>query len=198
MNVVIKSPVRTAPGVLKSKPSRRNKRMLNNIGLFVLIAIFGFIYAVILGSASAMGSHAAVDFIRKAAVGNEFEIESSKLALQKSQNDNIQHFAQQMVDDHGKAGEDLTATAAKANLGAPNMALDHKHQRMLDKLNAATGTEFDRLYLKEQVKAHDEAVSLFKDYSQHGDNDAMKSFASNTLPTLQEHQEKVTQMKASY
>jgi len=86
---------------------------------------------------------------------------------------------------------------SQANLGEPDTSLDPKHQKMLDKLNAASSATFDRLYVKEQVKAHDEAVSLFKDYSKHGDNDTIKGFASDTLPTLEEHKQNIQQLKSS-
>ena len=38
-----------------------------------------------------------------------------------------------------------------------------------------------------QVSAHKEAVSLFERYAKDGDNPELKSFASKTLPHLQEH-----------
>jgi putative membrane protein len=38
-----------------------------------------------------------------------------------------------------------------------------------------------------QRKAHEEAITLFKRYADHGDDAALKSFAKNTLPTLEKH-----------
>jgi putative membrane protein len=62
---------------------------------------------------------------------------------------------------------------------------------MLDKLNGAKGEAFDQAYVQAQRDAHDEAVSLFEDYSQNGDNASLKTFATETLPTLKMHQEKI-------
>jgi putative membrane protein len=191
-------PMITRPPIRTHRLSRRRRMSLSNVGMFVLIGFTGLCFAMALGSANAMGTHSAADFVKKASVGNEFEVESSQLALQKSQDENIRHFAQQMIDDHGKAGEDLATATSQANMEAPDSSLDKKHQKMLDKLNADSGTDFNKDYIKAQVKAHNEAVSLFKDYSKHGDNDSIKSFASTTLPTLQEHKQAIDQLNSSY
>lgn len=171
---------------------------LSNVSLFIAVAILGFSFAMVLNSAQAMGAHSASEFVRKAALGNEFEIESSKIALQKSQDDNIRNFAQQMIDDHSKAADDLTAATSNADMATPNTRLDRKHQAMLDRLNSKSGADFDRLYIRTQFKAHDEAVDLFKNYSKQGDNQVIQNFASNTLPTLEEHKKDIVQLKANY
>lgn len=189
--------MKTLP-IRSHKRNRQQKLALKYASLLAVVVLLGTGAVFLLGSANAMGTKSATDFARKAAVGNEFEIESSNLALQKSQDENIRHFAQQMVGDHGKAGDDLATTVANANMEKPDATLDRKHQKMLDKLNAASGTEFDHAYIKAQVKAHDEAVSLFKDYAKHGSNDDLKNFASSTLPTLNEHKQKIDAMKSSY
>jgi predicted outer membrane protein len=46
-------------------------------------------------------------FLQAATAGNAFEIETSKLALQKSNNNAIKTFAQRMIDDHTKAQQSV-------------------------------------------------------------------------------------------
>lgn len=171
---------------------------LMNVSLFVAVVAAGIGLGLVLNSAHAMGARSAEAFAHKAAVGNEFEVESSQLALQKSQNQNVKDFAQQMIDDHGKAADDLARATSNAGIQSPDMTLDKKHQKILDSLNAASGKDFDKRYIKAQVQAHDDAVSLFKSYSKHGDKDAVKNFAVDTLPTLEEHKQKIDQLKSSY
>ena len=48
-----------------------------------------------------------------------------------------------------------------------------------------------------QQSAHDEAVKLFSKYSKNGDNAALKSFAQETLPTLQDHKKHINGMNIS-
>jgi putative membrane protein len=142
-------------------------------------------------------SKATTDFVKKAAVANQFEIDSSKLALEKSQDADIKTFAQKMVDDHTKAGEAFTAavTEGKVDSALVPAKLDSKHQKELDKLSKADAKDFDKDYLKAQKDAHKDAVALFKSYSEKGDNEALKTFATNTLPTLEAHKTELEGLK---
>lgn len=131
-------------------------------------------------------------FVTKAGNGGLFEVESSKLALQKAQRADVKTFAQKMVDDHGKANQELAAEAQKAGVQAP-AKLDARHQQRLDKLSAANGPGFDEAYLGAQRSAHRDAVSLFQAYARTGDNADLKQFASRTLPVIQEHERMLKQ-----
>jgi putative membrane protein len=129
-------------------------------------------------------------FADMASSSNMFEIESSRLALEKSKNEQVTTFAQHMIDDHTKAGEDMTAAAQSDGLTvAPG--LQPAHQSKLDELSGAEGDAFDQAYIAAQVAAHDEAVALFQSFSTGGEDSALKAFAANTLPTLQKHREEV-------
>jgi putative membrane protein len=140
----------------------------------------------------------SADFVAKASEGNHFEIASSQIALQKSQNDNVKQFAQQMIDDHSHANTELEK-ALDASHADADMAngLDSSDQKIIDKLNKVEpGSDFDKQYVKAQLKAHKNAVKLFADYAKHGDDSALKSFAVATLPTLQAHLSHAKQLKS--
>lgn len=140
----------------------------------------------------------AQDFVTKASIANQFEIDTSKLALDRSQNSNIKSFAQRMVDDHTQTGEKLEEVLSNSNSGAePASDLDTKHQKMLDTLEASSDDVFDRQYISIQTKAHEEAVSLFSDYAKHGQDKALKNFANETLPALREHLKHVRSLKSN-
>lgn len=140
------------------------------------------------GEAVAPAAMAASEFAPKAAVGNMFEISSSERAIEKSDNDAVKAFAEKMLADHIKAGENF-ATAAAAEGITPPDTLDQHHQAILDTLSGLEGEEFDAAYIQAQQDAHDEAVALFESYSTDGAEGALKEFARATLPTLQKHQE---------
>lgn len=131
----------------------------------------------------------ADSFMMKAAMSDMFEIMSSQTALQKSSNEEVRRFAQMMIDDHTRTSEELKALAASKNVTLPT-AMSGKQQSMVSKMNAAAaGMEFDREYMKAQVKAHEDAVKLFQ--KQANDNDEedadAKAFAAKHLPALQGH-----------
>lgn len=133
------------------------------------------------------------EFVKKATIGNNFEVATSKLALQNSKNPDIQKFAQHMVDDHGKVGEDFKPVVAKAGMTAavPKEMLDTPHKAELDGLKNTTAATFDSKYIAVQKMAHKEAIGVFQDYADNGSNADLKDFASKTLPNLKEHQKEL-------
>jgi len=127
------------------------------------------------------------DFITEAAVGDLFEIQSSRLALQQADPE-LGSFARRMIEDHTKTSDELKSLIGNAKEKAPPPSmLDDKHQKMLDGLREKSGAEFTRRYVKDQVAAHKEAVSLFERYADNGDNQPLRAWAGRTLPTLQHH-----------
>ncbi len=153
----------------------------------------------LLGAAHAMAAESTKDFAHDTSVGNSFEIQSSQLALEKTQSKDIKLFAQHMIDDHGKAQDDLKSavSASNADVVMPDGSLDGKHQKMLGKLNDEKGKDFDKLYVHDQVVAHDDTVAMFMNYAQDGDNAALKDFANATLPTLKEHQQDIHKIRSN-
>lgn len=132
-------------------------------------------------------------FAAIASVSNMFEIQSSQLALERAASDEVKAFAEQMIADHTKAGEDM-ATATGEEGVTPASELDQKHQQILDTLGGLDGEAFDTAYIEAQVQAHDEAVALFEAYSANGTEGPLKAFAAATLPTLQQHQTHVHEL----
>lgn len=155
--------------------------------LFSLFAVLVMTTVVLNGFA--VTATKADSFMMKAAQSDMLEIMSSQAALQKSSNEEVRRFAQMMIDDHTRTSEELKTLAASKNVALPT-AVSSKQQSMIDKLNrASAGAEFDREYMKMQVKAHEDAVKLFQ--KQANDNDAedadAKTFAAKHLPALQGH-----------
>jgi putative membrane protein len=132
------------------------------------------------------------DFVTKASTAGLFEIESSKLALEKSENADVKSFAKEMVADHTVADKKMKSTIADNHIDAkPAAALDSKHKDLLSSLKNAKGANFDAKYVDIQEDAHEEAVTLFTDYSTRGDNASLKKFAADTLPTLEKHKQHI-------
>ena len=65
-----------------------------------------------------------------------------------------------MVDDHGKAKDELKSIASQKNVTLP--AELAKHRAMQDKLSKMKGAAFDRAYIEHMTAAHKQAVALFQ------------------------------------
>ena len=63
-----------------------------------------------------------------------------------------------------------------------------QQQQMLAELNATPpGARFDRLYGQQQVMAHQMSISMTQSYAQSGPNPALRNYAQQALPVLQQH-----------
>jgi putative membrane protein len=130
-------------------------------------------------------------FVKVVASSNMFEIESSNLALEKSQNDQIRSFAQKMIDDHTSAGEKMKSIAQEAGVEVP-AEMGETDMKQLNDLQAAS--DFDQAYVAAQVAAHEKAVTLFDGFANKSGEGALRDFAAETLPTLKDHQEMARQL----
>ncbi len=143
------------------------------------------------GTPETMPTPAKVDdkkFIKEAAMGGLAEVELGKIAEQKASSDQVKQFAQKMVTDHTKVNDQLKQIASQANVEIPDQ-LGKKYQSRIDKLNKLEGADFDKAYIKDQLKDHKADVSDFQSESQGGTIPAVQQFASQTLPTLEQHLE---------
>ncbi len=125
-------------------------------------------------------------FVKNAAMGGMMEVELGKIAAAKGGSEGVKQFGQKMVDDHSKANDQLKEVAGKEHMDLPS-ALDSKHQSKLDKMSGLSGAAFDKAYVKDMVKDHEQDVSEFQTEAQNGTNPDIKQFAATTLPTLKEH-----------
>ncbi len=140
----------------------------------------------VLAAPAAFAVDKPIDFVTKAGEAGLFEIQTSKLALQRSKNPEIREFATHMIHDHEKAAAELKRVAMKDHIRVPT-TLNHDMKGKYKDL-ARKGDDFDKKYVHLQVDAHNDAVNLFSDYSQHGEDARLKDFATQTLPALQSHQ----------
>jgi putative membrane protein len=121
-------------------------------------------------------------------MGGLTEIALGKLAVEKGSSDAVKQFGQKMIDDHTKANDELKQLAAAGGVNVPD-ALDSKHQARVEKLARLSGVEFDKAYIKDQMKHHQQNVKDFQQEAQYGSVEQVKNLASKSLPTLQEHVE---------
>jgi putative membrane protein len=158
-------------------------------------------FCAVLLAAASLSWAAAVsteDFVHVVSITNKFEIDSSRLALEKSVNPDVKKFAQTMINDHIKAGAGLKAALGMSKTEAKiEEDLDAAHQNLLDSLKASASDSFDGKYIAMQTDAHKEAVSLFSGYAMNGSDAALKKFAEDTLPVLKSHLEHALKLKAS-
>jgi putative membrane protein len=132
-------------------------------------------------------------FAKEAAQGGMAEVKLGQLAQEKGSNDTVKSFGKRMVDDHSKAGDKLKEVASRASITLPT-DISAKDQATYDRLAKLNGSAFDRAYARDMVEDHETDVAAFQKEANAGKDDSLKSFAAETLPTLQDHLKRAKEM----
>lgn len=125
-------------------------------------------------------------FYKNLAEGGISEIDLGKLAEQKSTDPKVREFAARMVKDHSAANEKLQSLAASKNISVPSSA-SATQLATKAKLEVLAGKTFDDSYIKSQLKAHTQTVSLLQKEIASGQDADAKAFAKSVLPTIRSH-----------
>ena len=127
-------------------------------------------------------------YLEKAAAGDLFEVESGKLAVQKGGSDEVKQFGRMMTEDHTRSTEKIKQTVSKTPLmNMPPALLTDRQRSTLERLSAAEGSQFDKLYIESQLEAHQEALELHRSYEATGDDAALKQTAAAIVPVVEKH-----------
>ena len=116
-----------------------------------------------------------------------FEIATSQIALMKSRNPDVRAFAAMLIDHHTTTTNVLLAQAKAAGLTPPPAALSPRKVALVDQLYAAAPADFDRVYLMQQVPAHEEALAVHRAYAGGGDVPQLRNAASGAIPFVERH-----------
>jgi putative membrane protein len=130
------------------------------------------------------------NYVEKAAVSDMYEIESSRLALERSTVQPVKDFAQMMIDAHTATSTEMSGLVSGAGIMPPT-ALDNDHMGKMDQLREASAEDFDDRYIDQQTAAHEAALDLHRDYADGGQNAALQAFAAKTAPAVEQHLQQV-------
>lgn len=127
----------------------------------------------------------ADDFVDEASAKGIAEVESAKLALEKSTSTDVKTFAQKMITEHSAANMALAGIASRKKLEVADEAeLTTKAKKFV--LEQRDGESFDEAYANNQVKAHEATIELFQQAA-ISDDAEIAAYAKETLPKLQHH-----------
>src|SRR5436190_7884643 len=148
------------------------------------------------------------------------EVDLAKVAKDHAANADVKQFAQMMIDDHTKAGNQLKEIATTYAI-PQDAKVDDKHKDVMDKLSKLNGADFDKEYMKAMVDDHQDAVKDLRSRvdenrsasdrhtgknpessanvkPESADNpvDAkINQWAADTLPTIEHHLDRAKEIK---
>ncbi len=129
----------------------------------------------------------ALGYVSMAGSSDLYEIESSRLALQRGSSAGVRQFAQMMIDHHTMTTQQVMQAARAAGMSPPPPTLLPPHRALLDELQPANGSDFDRMYLRQQRMAHRMALALHQNYARSGDTAQLRQTAATAVPIIQRH-----------
>jgi len=131
-------------------------------------------------------SAADKDFAMKAAEGGMAEVSIGQMAAQKATDADVKNFGNRMVNDHGKAGDELKQLATNKGIALPT-DLNAEAKKTSADLARKSGKDFDKSYMNDMVKDHEMDAREFEKASKDVQDPDLKSWASKTLPVIQDH-----------
>jgi putative membrane protein len=148
-----------------------------------------------MNSMNGQGQNAALDklFVKKALQGGMAEVQLGQLTLQKSNNDQVKQFAQRMIDDHTKLGEQMKPVAQQLGVSDPK-DISKKDKSTIAKLQGLSGPAYDQAYIKDMVKDHKQDLSDFQTEGSSGQDQTVKDAANQGSKVIAEHLQMIQQI----
>lgn len=132
--------------------------------------------------------------MRQLAQAHLAEIKTAALATAISDDKALRGYAEKMLEDHGKALDELRMLARRAEVILPG-GVETEHASLLHKLALTTGKQFNQMYHAEAGLAlHQQSQALFKEAAARADAPELKSYANKLLPIVGKHLQLAQQM----
>ncbi len=125
-------------------------------------------------------------FLQAMTGSNLFEIQSSQVALSKSNTAAVRTYAQMLINHHTAAQNQVSTLAAARGVPLPT-ALPPELQLKVSALSGLNAAAFDAAYLQEQVVAHQMTLSLIQNERTAGKDAEVVAMANAQAPIIQQH-----------
>ena len=120
---------------------------------------------------------------------NVMEIKAGNLAESKGDSEEVRAYGKWLANDHQYADSLLENLAAQQHLALPSATAQQLLQaaNLEQKLDAASGADFDHAFLAAMIQGHTEAIEILnRSYDRLSDPEVRK-FVGRVLPILQQH-----------
>ena len=134
---------------------------------------------------TAASDHAA-QFLTDVIQTNNAEIKFGQAAQDMGSTQGVKDFGKMLVDDHTKANDQAKQLAMALNVPVPDGTTPEADSE-LKMATGMSGAGFDKDFLADMVKGHQQAIDKFQQEADSSDPAQVTDFAKQTLPTLKKH-----------
>ncbi len=124
-------------------------------------------------------------FLKETELDGMAEIELGKLAAAKASNSQVKQFAQRMVEQYTASHGRILRLASDETVAVPK-TMDGKRQSRVDRIAKLSGPGLDRAYIEDETKQRHQDLKEFTKASQGANDPNLKSFATETIPSLED------------
>lgn len=135
-------------------------------------------------------------FVMMASCGNQWEVAVSKLAAEKSTNQDIKDAANMIVKDHQMAQQKLEPIAARHGVKLDS-SLKPEQQALLDVLRSMPADKLESAWLQCMRADHAMAITSYGDHTKTLQNEELRAYASEVLPKLRQHSADINRIAAT-
>ncbi len=127
------------------------------------------------------------EYVMTAGASDLYEITSSQIVLETTQDPKLRTFAQMMIQDHTKSTADVKAAAARSRVKVTPPKLTPLQQELVAELRSEQGPARDAVYIAQQKASHGQALNVQKAYAADGTAPALKASAAGIVPVVEHH-----------
>ncbi|UOR04637.1 DUF4142 domain-containing protein [Hymenobacter aerilatus] len=133
------------------------------------------------------------EFAVAASSSNMLEIALGKLAQQKAIAMEVKEWGKRMEQEHGQAEQQLQAIAERAHIALPQM-MGKEDRDIYDDIDDRKYFGFDKKYMRDLQELHKRTIARFADAAAKASNPELRTYATEMLPKLREHEEITAQL----
>ena len=121
------------------------------------------------------------------AMGGMMQLEVSKVAVQKATSDAVKALAQAEVEEQTGLSAKLSEIATAKGVTLPTTP-DPMTQTMISKMQTASGSEFDKMYVQESgVNGHEKLDTVMSTVESSASDKSLKDLAKAAHPLVKTH-----------
>ncbi|MEH0844087.1 DUF4142 domain-containing protein [Micromonospora sp. CPCC 205711] len=158
---------------------------IKRLGLLAALVLVGVAPATA-AQAAAQPSTQDTQYLQAVHQVNLFEITAGDLAQKKAQNADVKRLGEMFKTDHTQLDQTVQSTAQQLNVTLPSEPTADQ-QKVADKLNNLSGTEFDKAWVTAQLAGHVQAIQATQTEISQGSEQSVIQLAQDALPVLQAH-----------
>jgi len=167
--------------------SMRGKAEMKRVLPIVCCMALCLIPALAQTKAAAGATMSDQQFVDFAAQTDMVESNLGELAQSVASAQQVKDYGQMLVTDHTNDYSQLYKVAQQASLTVPNAIDKENNNKMITPFHKLKGEAFDHRYIQEMIIGHTKAIAVYKKEAADAQNPTLKSYAEQTLPTLQKH-----------